>query len=86
MTGWALAAALVLLLANAFFVAVEFALIATRRTKIEPLAAEGNRRARVALASMQELSLQLGSWRALSWASPWHRSAWASSPSRLSPT
>jgi CBS domain containing-hemolysin-like protein len=58
-TGWALVAALALLLVNAFFVAVEFALIAARRTQIEPLAAEGGRRARLALASMQELSLQL---------------------------
>jgi CBS domain containing-hemolysin-like protein len=59
MTTWALAATVVLLLANAFFVAVEFALIAARRTQIEPLAAEGNRRARLALSAMRELSLQL---------------------------
>jgi CBS domain containing-hemolysin-like protein len=58
-TTWALVAALLLLLANAFFVAVEFALIAARRTQIEPLAADGNRRARIALTSMRELSLQL---------------------------
>jgi CBS domain containing-hemolysin-like protein len=59
MTGWALVVAAALLLANAFFVAVEFALIAARRTQIEPLAAGGNRRARLALTSMRELSLQL---------------------------
>lgn len=59
MTTWALIGALVLLLANAFFVAVEFALIAARRTQIEPLAEAGSRRARLALTSMQELSLQL---------------------------
>ena len=59
MNGWFLVIALLLLLANAFFVAVEFALVAARRTKIEPLAEEGNRRAKVALNSMRELSLQL---------------------------
>lgn len=59
MTAWALGAAVLLLLANAFFVAVEFALIAARRTRIEPLAESGNRRARVALAAMQDLGVQL---------------------------
>ena len=37
MNAWALALAVVLLVANGFFVAVEFALIASRRTgKLEP--------------------------------------------------
>lgn len=54
-----LAVAALLIVANAFFVAVEFALIASRRTLIEPLAAEGGRSARVALAAMQELNIQL---------------------------
>ena len=40
----------VLLFGNAFFVASEFALIASRRTVIEPLA-ETSRRARTALRS-----------------------------------
>lgn len=48
-----------LLLANAFFVAMEFALIAARRTKIEHLASEGNVRARSALRSIRELSFML---------------------------
>jgi CBS domain containing-hemolysin-like protein len=55
----ALSVAALLIVANAFFVAVEFALIASRRTRIEPLAAGGGRSARVALAAMQELNLQL---------------------------
>ena len=42
----AIAVAILLLLANGFFVAVEFALVASSRTKLEPLAAEGKRAAR----------------------------------------
>ena len=48
-----------LLAANGFFVAVEFALITSRRTKLEPLAAGGSRTAQLALDAMQDLSLQL---------------------------
>lgn len=48
-----------LLLANAFFVAVEFAVVATPRTKIEPLAAHGHWRARLALAAIRDLNPQL---------------------------
>jgi CBS domain containing-hemolysin-like protein len=59
MTTAYLVAAFILLLANAFFVAAEFGLIAARRTKIEHLASEGNARARVALKSIRELSLML---------------------------
>jgi CBS domain containing-hemolysin-like protein len=55
----ALGLAVVLLLANGFFVGAEFALIAARRTKIEQLAAEGDARARAALASIRELSFML---------------------------
>jgi len=51
--------ALLLLLANGFFVAVEFALIASRRTKLEALADDGSSRARLALGSMGHLNLQL---------------------------
>ena len=50
---------LVLLGANAFFVAMEFAVVAARRTKIEELAAEGKPLAKVALSSMRELSFML---------------------------
>ncbi len=54
-----LLAAVALLLANAFFVAVEFAVITSRRERLEPLAAEGRRSAQVALGATRELSLQL---------------------------
>ncbi len=50
---------LILLLLNAVFVAVEFALIAARRTRIEALVADGNRQARMVLAGMQNLPLNL---------------------------
>ena len=55
----ALLIALLLLLANGFFVAVEFALIASRRTKLEALAEHGSTRARLAIGSMRDLNLQL---------------------------
>ena len=49
--------AVVLLLANAFFVGAEFALISARRSSIEPLAEAGSRRARTTLAAMERLGL-----------------------------
>ena len=55
----ALTVAIVLLLANGFFVAAEFALLAARRSRIEQLAAQGSSRARHALAGIKELSLML---------------------------
>jgi CBS domain containing-hemolysin-like protein len=51
--------AVLLLLANGFFVAVEFALVASRRTKLEGLAEEGSLPARLALRASNTLSLQL---------------------------
>jgi CBS domain containing-hemolysin-like protein len=48
----------VLLLGNAFFVGSEFALIASRRTVVEPLAAT-SRRARAALAAMNQIPLMI---------------------------
>lgn len=51
--------ALVLLALNGFFVAAEFALLASRRSRIEQLAADGDRRAKHALASLRELTLML---------------------------
>lgn len=51
----ALAIAVVLILVNGFFVAVEFAFTASRRPVLEEDAAAGNRFARWALASMNEL-------------------------------
>lgn len=56
---WSLVAGVALLAANGFFVAYEFALVASRQSAVENLAAEGDRRARAALESMSELSVQL---------------------------
>jgi len=59
MTAWFLVGAVALLLANAFFVAVEFALIASRRSSLEPMADAGDRRARWALHAVADLNFQL---------------------------
>jgi len=48
-----------LLLANGFFVAVEFAVLASRRTKLETMADEGSAAARVALQSLGDVNRQL---------------------------
>ncbi|WP_406039334.1 hemolysin family protein [Micromonospora sp. NBC_00898] len=53
-----LLAAVLLLLGNAFFVGSEFALIASRRTVLEPLAA-GSKRARWALSAMNQIPLMI---------------------------
>lgn len=55
----ALVVAVLLLAVNGFFVAVEFALVGSRRTRVEELAEAGSRRARVALDSLGDLTLQL---------------------------
>ncbi|WP_436796252.1 hemolysin family protein [Actinospongicola halichondriae] len=55
----ALVATVVLLAANGFFVAVEFALVASRRTRLEEMAENGQAGARRALASIADLSSQL---------------------------
>ena len=57
--GWPLLVAVLLLIANGFFVGAEFALIAARRSKIEQLAEEGDRKAKTALRSVRELSFML---------------------------
>ncbi|TAP28841.1 HlyC/CorC family transporter [Arthrobacter sp. S41] len=49
----------VLLLGNAFFVAGEFAVMSARRSQIEPLADEGNKRAKLALYAMEHVSVML---------------------------
>lgn len=59
MSLWYLAAATGLLLANGFFVGAEFALIAARSSKIEALAENNDRRAKVALRSLKEISFML---------------------------
>lgn len=52
---WRLSLALLLVFANAFFVAAEFALVGARRTRIESLAEEGNTRARFARIAIRNL-------------------------------
>lgn len=58
-TPTALLVGLALLVANGFFVASEFAILAARRSKMEALAADGSRAARSAVAGLRELSLML---------------------------
>ncbi|NMR20827.1 hemolysin family protein [Cellulomonas fimi] len=55
----ALVLAVVLLVANAFFVGAEFAIMSARRSQIEPLAAAGDSRARTVLWAMEHVSLML---------------------------
>jgi CBS domain containing-hemolysin-like protein len=50
-----LVAVIVLVLANAFFVAAEFALVGSRRTRLDELARTGNRKARLAQRAVQSL-------------------------------
>jgi CBS domain containing-hemolysin-like protein len=54
-----LAAAMLLILANGFFVAAEFGLVTVERPEAERAAAEGDRRARRVVAALRELSFQL---------------------------
>ncbi len=59
MTFWFLAAAAVLLVANAFFVAAEFALVASRAPRLEAGADADDRASRLALAAVRDLQRQL---------------------------
>ena len=60
MSDWAgLAWLAVLLVANAFFVGAEFAVISARRSQIEPLAERGSRSAKTALFAMEHATLML---------------------------
>lgn len=54
-----LAAALVLILANGFFVAAEFGLVTVEKAEAERAAQEGDRRARTVVGALRELSFQL---------------------------
>lgn len=56
---WPFVAVIVLLSVNGFFVALEFALVGSRRSRLEPLAAAGDRRAMRSLDAMRELGIQL---------------------------
>ncbi|MFH8341812.1 hemolysin family protein [Streptomyces sp. AM6-12] len=59
MTAVQLLIGLATLVVNAFFVAGEFALISVRRSQIEPLAQEGDRRARSVLWGLEHVSALL---------------------------
>src|SRR5215470_10556659 len=54
-SGWGLLAILGLVFANAFFVAAEFSLVAARRTRLDELAREGDRKAMLARRAIQSL-------------------------------
>jgi len=58
-TTWSLIISLLLLVANAFFVAAEFALVASKRHRLEQAAATGSKAARSAIAGVRELSIML---------------------------
>lgn len=58
-TTWALVLSVLLLAGNAFFVAAEFALVASKRYRLEQLALTGSRAAHAALHGNRELSLML---------------------------
>jgi CBS domain containing-hemolysin-like protein len=58
-TGWAIVLSLLLLAGNGFFVAAEFALVASKSYRLERSAARGSRAARSALEGTRELSLML---------------------------
>lgn len=57
--GWQLGVALILLIANAIFVAYEFAIIVAKKSEFEAAAAEGNRKAQFVMKAFSEVSLQL---------------------------
>lgn len=59
MTWIALVSAVFLLIANGFFVAIEFALVATQKSAFEEKAKEGNRRALSAIAAVTDLNRQV---------------------------
>jgi len=58
-TAWALLLSVLLLAGNAFFVAAEFALVASKHYRLEQAVAAGSRAAGAALAGTRELSLML---------------------------
>ena len=47
---------LLLLLGNAFFVGAEFAVMAARRSQLEPMAAAGSKRAQVSLEALEQVA------------------------------
>ena len=59
MSVWPFVLIVVLLAVNGFFVALEFALVGSRRSRLEPLAAAGDRAAQRGLEDMSDLSICL---------------------------
>lgn len=59
MNSWVITITVVLLLVNAFFVGAEFAAMAARRSRLEPLAEAGSGRARVTLEAMEHMGKML---------------------------
>src|SRR5687767_8004244 len=59
MIAWQLASVLLLVVANGFFVAAEFGLVAVRRTRIQELVAAGSRRAASTQKALKQLNLML---------------------------
>lgn len=59
LTGFQLASVVFLVLLNGFFVAAEFAIVKIRDTQLEPLVAQGHRRARVARGIVHNLDAAL---------------------------
>src|SRR3982074_2975656 len=59
MIAWKIASILLLVAANAFFVAGEFALVSLRRTRIKEMVAAGSRRASSVQKAVSQLNLML---------------------------
>lgn len=59
MNVWALVAVVVLLVVNGYFVALEFAVVGSRRSRLEPLADAGDRSAQRGLVAIGDLSTRL---------------------------
>lgn len=59
MTPWKLLGIVLLVAANAFFVAAEFGLVAVRRSRVQELVDQGSRRAASALKAIGEINLML---------------------------
>ena len=58
--GLKILAVIALVLLNAFFVAAELALVRVRATQLDPLAAKGNRRAKVARSIIANIDAYIG--------------------------
>jgi CBS domain containing-hemolysin-like protein len=57
--GLRLAAVIILVLANAFFVAAEFALVSVRQSRLEAAASKGDRTARLVLRTVREINFYI---------------------------